>query len=191
MLKRHARDPVADVSEVRELAHYFPDDSGDSGGDKGEEINPVGKIEIRAQPHRRRPVVIKADVEGDEGGSGGTDEGGGGGNGGEGTGEGEGTGGHGNRASQVVELTNVRSIVLSDRRRRVALTPGFSRKMELVLYEAGADTDRRLNVAKSSDGKIKSGAIRGLTAKKGVRLSVEVELDASFPGAMKVVGYAL
>jgi hypothetical protein len=68
MLKRHARDPIADVSEVKELAHYFPDDSGDSGGDKGEEINPVGKIEIRAQPHRRRPVVIKADVEGDEGG---------------------------------------------------------------------------------------------------------------------------
>src|SRR5262249_28492638 len=58
MLKRHARDPISDVSEVRELAAYFADDVGQEAGDKGEEVNPVGAIQIRAQPFKRRPVVI-------------------------------------------------------------------------------------------------------------------------------------
>ena len=49
MLKRHARDPVADVSDVRELADYFADDSPeDESSEKGEEVNPIGAIQIRA-----------------------------------------------------------------------------------------------------------------------------------------------
>src|SRR5271168_3638338 len=47
------------------------------------------------------------------------------------------------------------SVPLNARNRRVAFTPGFTGKMELLLYEAGADTDRRLNVIKSSEGKVR------------------------------------
>ena len=82
MLKRHARDPISDISDVKELADYFPEDSEQTGGDKGEEINPIGKIEIRAQPFKRKPAVIQSDDDGTQGGSKQQGKGGGGGGGG-------------------------------------------------------------------------------------------------------------
>src|SRR5262249_27457631 len=71
MLKRHARDPVSDVSEVKELADYFADDVGENEPTgKGEEINPIGAIQIRAQPLKRRPVLVTQE-QSEEGGAGG------------------------------------------------------------------------------------------------------------------------
>jgi hypothetical protein len=193
MLKRHARDPVSEISDVRELAAYFADVGEEEGGSKGEEVNPIGKIDIRAQPLRRRPVVIQTDEEGNEGGTGQRDPGDGGGGGGKGVGagQGQGKGGSGRKADKIVELNNVRSVLLSGKRRRVAATPAFSGTVELVVYEAGADTDRRLNIIKSSAGKIRSGIVRNLNAKRGSRFTIEVELDAAFYGAMKVAAYAI
>jgi hypothetical protein len=79
MLKRHARDPIADVSDVRELADYFADDSpDDESSEKGEEVNPVGAIQIRAQPLKRRPMIIREEDIGAEGGTDGTSTKGGG-----------------------------------------------------------------------------------------------------------------
>jgi hypothetical protein len=190
MLKRHARDPVADVSEVRELADYFGDDSpDDQSGAKGEEVNPIGVIQVRAQPIKRKPVVVRDEEIGDDGGGGKVEGGGGGGDGG-GKGAGKGTGGKGSVSSKLIELNNVRSVPLSDKRRRVAMTPSFSGKMQLLLYEAGADTDRRLNVVKCTIGKVRQGAIN-ITASKGERLVFDVDLDANFSGAMKVSGHAV
>jgi hypothetical protein len=191
MLKRHARDPVSDVSDVKELADYFPDDSDQAGGEKGEEVNPVGKIEIRAQPFKRKPAVILAEVEGVEGGAARQGKGGGGGGGGAGSGSGKGQSGSGKKSSKILPLNNVRSIVLTDRRRRVSATPEFSGNMELVVYEAGADTDRELKVVKSSNGKIRNGVVSNLKGKRGNRLTLEIELDAPFHGAMKMVANAI
>ena len=191
MLKRHARDPVADVSDVRELADYFADDSPeDESSEKGEEVNPIGAIQIRAQPSKRRPMIIREEDIGAEGGAGGTSHNGGGGGDGGGKGTGKGTGGTGTGSSQVMELSNVRSVPLSDKRRRVAFTPSFSGKAQLVLYEAGADTDRRLTVMKSTAGKVRQGAIN-LPVKKGERVAFDIELDSSFVGAMKVAGHEI
>jgi hypothetical protein len=190
MLKRHARDPVSEISDVKELADYFPDDGDESGGNKGEEINPIGKIEIRAQPFKRRPAVIQTDEDGTEGGRGGQG-GSGGGGGGIGTGAGQGSGGSGTRSSRILPLNNVRSVILSDKKRRVSATPELAGNMELVVYEAGADTDRELKVVKSSNGNVRNGIIRNLKAKRGNRITLDIELDTAFHGAMKVAAYAI
>ena len=154
MLKRHARDPISDVTDVKELSDYFPDDDQQTGGDEDGEINPTGKIEIRAQPFKRKPIVIQAEDEGSQGGrNGGNGSGGGGGGGG----NGRGAGAAGKRSSKIVPLNNVRSIAVSDKRRRVAVTPDFTGDVDLLVYEAGADTDRQLKVVKTSNGKVRNG----------------------------------
>jgi hypothetical protein len=193
MLKRHARDPVSDISEVKELADYFADDFGEEDStSKGEEVNPVGPIMIRAQPLKRRLVVIRGEGLEEEGGSYDADGGGNGGGGnGEGGGEGGGRGGRGKSSGRAVDLSNVRSIILSERRRRVAFTPGFTGKLELSLYEAGADTDRRLTVIKCNAGKVKAGLVKNVPVKRGIRTTLEVDLDGPFLGAMKVAGYEI
>lgn len=191
MLKRHARDPVADVSDVRELADYFADDSpDDQSSEKGEEVNPTGAIQIRAQPLRRRAIVVREEGVGTEGGTGQNGGKGGGVQGGGGKGKGKGSNGKGSATAQTMELNNVRSVTLSEKRRRVAFTPSFSGKVEVILYEAGADTDRKLNVIKSSAGKVKQGTIN-VTVKKGQRIAFDVDLDGIFAGAMKVTGYEI
>ena len=49
-LKRHAKDPVSEVTEIDELKDFFGDE-GDSDTGKGtEEINPYGDVIIRAKP---------------------------------------------------------------------------------------------------------------------------------------------
>jgi hypothetical protein len=63
--------------------------------------------------------------------------------------------------------------------------------MELAVYEAGADTDRELKIVKSSTGKIRNGVIRGVNGKRGNRISIDIELDAPFHGAMKVIAHAI
>jgi uncharacterized membrane protein YgcG len=187
MLKRYARDPVADVSDVRELADYFADESpDDQSTDKGEEVNPIGGIRIRAQPLKRKAAIVAEEDIGDEGGSksnkssGGSGSGGGGGKGSAGS--------KGGASARAVELSNVRSVPLSEKRRRIAFTPSFSGKMELVVFEAGADTDRRLAIVKSGTGKVRQGSIN-LPVKKGERIAFDIDLDGIFLGAMKVIGH--
>lgn len=85
----------------------------------------------------------------------------------------------------------MRSVKLNEKKRRLAFTPGITGKMEIVVYEAGADTDRQLGVARSSVGKVKSGVIRGINVKRGVRMALEIELDTAFGGAMKVAAHEI
>ena len=189
MLRRHARDPVSDVTEVKELADYFADDFGeDNANEKGEEVNPVGAIKIRAQPLRRRGATVRE--EGEEGGAGGN-EGNGQNGAGSGTGTGGGSGGKGKSSVRLVELSNVRSVALNPKKRRVAFTPGFTGKMELRVYEAGADIDRRLNITRSSIGKVQNGMVRNIPVKRGVRAAFDIELAANFEGAMKVAAHEI
>lgn len=193
MLKRHAQDPVGEISEVRELADYFADEAGESNsGGKGEEINPFGSIEIRAQPIKRRPIVIPDENIGNVGGApenkGGGEGGGGSGDGGA---NGSGMSGKGTFSGKTVELNNVRSVVIAPKKRRVAFTPTFTGKLNLVVYEAGADTDRHLMITKSSLGKVSQGDIKNIPAKQGNRTVIDLELNADFQGAMKVVGHAV
>lgn len=191
MLRRHAQDPVAEVTDVKELADYFADDAGDDKtGGKGEEVNPLGQIQVRAQPMKRKPMILSEDGPAFDGGSGGGDGDGGGGSGG-GSADGSGSGGKGPASGSLAELSNVRSVIVSPRKRRVAFTPTFDGKMQLSVYEAGADTDRRLTIARSSIGKVKQGVVKGIKAKQGSRATIELELGVEFLGAMKVVGHEI
>jgi hypothetical protein len=53
------------------------------------------------------------------------------------------------------------------------------------------DMDRRLTIARSSLGKVKQGVVKSIPAKQGSRVTVDLELNADFEGALKVIGHAV
>ena len=59
------------------------------------------------------------------------------------------------------------------------------------MYEAGADTDRQLKVVKTSNGKVRNGLIHNIRLKRGNRVTLQIELDSAFHGAMKVIAHAI
>ncbi|MEQ1534005.1 MAG: hypothetical protein ABL906_10620, partial [Sideroxydans sp.] len=87
MLKRHAKDPVSEVTELDELKDFFGDEGDGDTGKGAEEINPYGKVIIRGKPISTRVKVSSSssgDFAGDNDGDldgGGGDLGGGGGDG--------------------------------------------------------------------------------------------------------------
>jgi hypothetical protein len=204
MLGRHARDPVSEVTQISELADYFGDEAESGTPGKGEEIDPQGKIALRAQPLSRRSSKVQEEVDEDEGdgdeddsgsgGGGGGNGGGGGGGGGQGPKNG-GTGGSGGRKTfkkaSSIPLSDVRSVPIADKKRRVSFTPSSSGSMKLALFEAGADADRRLVVVGSTSGKVEAGGVTQLKVQAGVRVTLEVELQDGLEGSMKVVGYEI
>jgi hypothetical protein len=195
MLKRHAKDPVSDVTTLDELRDFFSDDSGEGNGKPAEEINPFGSIVIRA-----RPVPIKLDrpaaipqgqgpgPEGDDGEGGGGGVGAGGGDS-EGGGKGTAPGGQGSSANRPgVSLNNLRAVSTSSRSRRIAFTPIQSGMVNISLYEAGADSDYELLIKEASVGEIKNGRLI-LEVEKGNRVMVDVVFKSVFDGALKVMAH--
>ncbi len=195
MLKRHAKDPVSDVTTLDELKDFFSDDSGEGNGKPAEEINPFGPIVIRA-----RPVPVKLDrpaaipqgqgpgAEGDDGEGGGGDEGAGGGDS-EGGGKGTAPGGQGSSANRPgVSLNNLRAVTTSSRSRRIAFTPIQSGMITISLYEAGADSDYELLIKEATTGEIKNGRLI-LEVEKGNRVIVDVGFKSAFEGALKVMAH--
>ena len=157
-------------------------------------MNPVGKITIRAKPLPRKPSSVRTEqLEASE-----DDESGLGPSPGPGTGPGSGAGpgfGGGPGPSQAekrrtpIDLDNVRTVGVSGAKRKVYVTPNFSGKMRISVFEAGADLDRQLTVKRASSGAIEDGSVSGINVSGGQRLSIEIELSERFEGAMKVVGY--
>src|SRR3546814_21074427 len=54
MLKRHAQDPVAEVTEIDELAEFFGDEDKGAGGARDGDENPRGERKIRERPLPKR-----------------------------------------------------------------------------------------------------------------------------------------
>lgn len=50
MLKRHAKDPVSEITAIDELKDFFGDDESGESGKAAQEVNPYGDITIRAKP---------------------------------------------------------------------------------------------------------------------------------------------
>jgi hypothetical protein len=195
MLKRHAKDPVSDVTTLDELKDFFPDDSGEGNGKASEEINPFGAVVIRA-----RPVPIKLDrpaavpqgqgpgSDGEEGDGGGGGEGAGGGDS-ESGGKGTAPGGQGSSANRPgVSLNNLRAVSTSSKSRRIAFTPTHSGMIAVSLYEAGADSDYELPIKEATTGEIKNGRLI-LEVEKGNRIMVDVGFKSAFDGALKVMAH--
>lgn len=206
MLKRHAQNPVSEVTMLDELKEYFADDSGE-GGEKGtEEIDPYGKIIIRAKPVKHKASATNLDAAGDTG----NNDGGTGGGGSDGTGGGYGAGGNGsadggngggngvngnndnggqaNDPKPHVLITNIRAVIGGSKLRKISFTPAKTGPIALSVMEAGADTDYAVAITSSNEGTIKDGKVV-LDAKANSRLSIEVGLAEEFSGAVKVVAH--
>jgi hypothetical protein len=198
MLKRHAKNPISEVTTLDELKEYFADDSGE-GGEKGtEEIDPYGKIIIRAKPLAPKNV-LKPTGEGedrDQGGAGGEDGGGGadgagGGDGLGGTGKGEGgsgSSGAGKGSNPMIAIRNIRAIVADSKTRKVSFTSTETGQIALQVMEAGADTDYGIGIVESNIGTVKDGKVV-VDVKANSRLTIEVRLEEEFTGALKVVAH--
>ena len=189
ILKRHARDPVAEVTAIDELADYFADDADADSSEKGEEVNPVGGITIRAKALPRKSISRRAEKGGiDDGSSGGQQKGKGSG----GTGSGAGSSG-GQTEKRLVELRNLRAVPIGRNRfsmsHKLTLTPDFTGKMNLTVMESGADADRQLVVTGATLGTVRNGVINGIGVNDGQRITIELELDEKFGGSFKAVGY--
>jgi hypothetical protein len=197
MLKRHARDPVSDVTTLDELKDFFPDESSEGNGKPAEEINPFGAILIRARPvpvKLNRPASLPEGsgpgAEGDEGDGGGGADGAGGGDSERG-GQGVAPGGQGSGANKPsVPLINLRAVTTSSRSRRVSFTPASSGFVAVSLYEAGADSDYELPIKEATVGEIKNGKLI-VEVEKGERVMVDVGFKTAFNGALKVVAHEI
>ncbi|QKO21976.1 hypothetical protein [Rhodoferax sp. BAB1] len=198
MLKRHAKNPVTETTSLDELKEYFADEEGEGGGKGTAEVDPSGKIIIRA----KRIVPKKEAIQGEEAesaigndgeeaeGGGGNDGGGGGdGSGGKGAGAG-GVGGadDARKPSPIAAFDNVRAIVKSPTTRRIFLTPMARGKISVALLEVGADSDYHIAVKTSSLGEVADGKIT-IDVKPKERIDFEVTLSEAFNGAIKVLAH--
>jgi uncharacterized membrane protein YgcG len=195
MLKRHAKDPVSEVTELDELKDFFGDEGDGDTGKGAEEINPYGDVIIRAKPISTRVKVSSADSEnsagdndGDlDGGGGGLGEGGGDGKGGVGSGDGGSSGGNG---KAFIDINNVRAILISNNERKLAFTPIQSGNISVHVKESGADSDYDISIIKADKGAIKNGGVI-LDVVAGARVVLDIELNQEFSGALKVVAYEI
>jgi hypothetical protein len=211
MLKRHAQDPVAEVSEIDELAEFFGDDeSAKPTGAKDGDENPRGPLKIRARPLPKKKSTAISDDPGsseegdgeksDEGGSAdgnadgdGADGNDGGGNENEaGDGDASSVSGGGSKKAATVALSlrNVRAVVLSPSQRRIAFTSQTTGDVRVELEDSGADTNRLLKVTASSVGQVVDGRLR-ITCAANTRVVVDVDLDRNFEGTVRVKANAI
>ena len=192
MLKRHARDPVSEVTEIDELKDFFGEEGSDGSGSGIEEINPYGEVKIHAKPIKMK--LQTTSIPGNEAGSSDGDDSGKGGGGDSGSGGGDGKGGKGkkiggtsgNLQKPLVIINNVRAIPSGSRTRKVSFTPSKSGKISIRLMQAGADTDYDVFIKKSSSGNISNGCIE-MNVVAGHRYRLNVVFYKDYLGAVKVV----
>jgi len=140
--------------------------------------------------------LYSAITQGNEAESGDGDEPGKGGGGNSGSGKGDGRGGKGKidggtsgtLQKPFVIINNVRAIPSGSKTRKVAFTPVKSGKISLRLMQAGADTDYDIFVNDSDMGDIQNGCVL-IDVVSGQRLSLNVELNQDYLGAIKVVAH--
>lgn len=191
MLKAHAKDPVSEVTPLDELKDYFGEEGGEGAGDGTEEINPFGKLIFRAKPIKYNAQLEHSNGDGDKGnnesgGGGGGKNGAGGGDGIGGKGIADGGSGGGGKSNDQIALSNVRAIVTGSRKRQISATPTKSSKISVCILEAGADIDYNTAIINTDIGQLKNGSVI-INAVEGKRITLNIELDADYNGALKVV----
>lgn len=198
MLRRRAKDPVSEVTKIDELKDFFADDSDSGKGNGVEEVNPFGKVLIRAKPLSSKKPKNNAGESGNgekgsttedgEGGGGSTGDGSGDSEGG--SGDSEGGSGGGGSPKPIAPLANPRAVVIGNNSRKIAFTPLADGNYEISLFEVGADSEYLVAITSGSSGKLSNGKL-GVAVKKGVRQSFDVELSEGFEGALKVVAHEI
>jgi hypothetical protein len=196
MLRRRAKDPVSETTKLDELKDFFADDSDDGKGSGVEEVNPFGKIVIKAKRiSAKKPKNSYGDTNGgdtgnnvDQGSGGGGSDGAGNGDSDGGAGDADGGSGGGSSAKPVAPLANPRAIVLAASSRRLAFTPLADGEYLVSLFEVGADSEYQVGIKASTLGEVKNGKV-SVKTQKGIRQSIDVDLSEDFEGALKVVAH--
>lgn len=94
------------------------------------------------------------------------------------------------RKSSMV-LRDVRAVMISSNSRRMSFTPSASGRISLSVFAAGADSDRVLTIASSSEGLASGNQIDGLQVKRDERITMTVEFGEHFSGAVRLVANAI
>jgi hypothetical protein len=203
MLKRHAQNPVTEVTSIDELAEYFADEGEGPGTHRNGEEDPSGRLIIRARPLKVKnalpPYGETYDAALAEEGDGElpTDEPGtpigaeNEGTGGTSYAKGTATSGRDDQTVARVRLENVRAVPLTETRRKIAFTPDYSGELVLILEDSGADRNFRIGIVSTSKGIVRNGKIEDIKAIAGDRCILEVELDRNFGGALRVIANAI
>jgi hypothetical protein len=221
MLKRNAKNETSAITTLDELKEYFADESGE-GGEKGtEEMNPYGKIIVRAKalaPKKAATAVtndkdtgeigsegsgLGESGEGDQGGGGGNGAGGGDGRGGHGNGE----GGEGNKGEDGAtgkgdaggsKSSGSPTVAISNV--RALVTAPRSRRIFFTPAKAGRIALSVLEAGADSDYEVGiQGSDQGTVANGKVildtsankRVAIEVTLTEDFSGALKVIAHEI
>jgi hypothetical protein len=174
ILEREARNPVTAVTDIEELADFFPDEGEQTETKEKEDVNPVGSLVLTAQRATRAPTVVTVPSDPDDDDDDDDD-------------------GKDRKISKQVLLDNVRVISATESEKKVSFTPRATAKIKIALYESGADSDRRLFVEKVTSGSAATskGRIVRLKVTSGSRVTLGVKLRNRCNGAIKVVAYAV
>ncbi len=191
MLKRHAKDPVAEVTSLDELKDYFADDADLSDRSLGnEESNPNGKIVIRARPLTVKPsplILVGRESTTDLGNVEGVRDVADGGIDSENDASSPKEQEQGRQRASV-SLNGLRAVTTSSKSRRISFTPAQTGSISVSVFEAGADSDYPLMLTDCSIGEIKAGRLQ-IDIQRGERLSIDVSFKSAFDGALKVVAH--
>jgi hypothetical protein len=198
MLRRHAQNPVSEVTSIDELAEFFADE-GEGGVDRrGGEEDPGGRLNIRARPLKDSgsppPWQTASGADEDEGEAPGDET-----EGTVGSGYGGGVGAAGrelgrketSNAPLRVKLANVRAVPVTGTRRKIAFTPDYSGELVVTFEDSGADRNYRLDIVSASLGTVTKGKLEDISVTAGNRCVFEIELDRQFHGAMRVIANAI
>ena len=90
----------------------------------------------------------------------------------------------------MVDINNVRAILTGGKTRKIAFTPVKSGKIILHAKEAGADSDYDVLIVKAGQGALSKGGVI-LDVQAGSRISIDIELNQDFSGALKVVAHEI
>lgn len=220
MLVRFAKDPVQEETNLDELADYFGDEEEQGEGTRNEE-NPNGRIifrarAVKAKPHRGNAAIGASEKSVEEFSEGAEvndvldadQHGGNPGNADKGDTRSEDPGNHPAKPSRDgavgaapappqrtmftgLALADVRAVVVSPCKRRVAFTPSTTGELVVELQDSGTDTNYALTVVGSDTGVVSQGRIGQISAQGGSRIVMEVELAEPFNGTLRVVANAV
>lgn len=203
MLKRHAKEPIEDITEIDELREFFGEEGGFGEGKGEDEVNPYGNMTIRARPVKPKSqqqtpageiTLAGGEYNGDEISGSSESSGDGGGSGGsadrDGPEERESSGGvsGGSTVYSQVNIENIRAVPSGEKSRRLFFTPKSTGQIVLRIFEAGADADFETAVSESDEGRVQDGKVF-LDVESGNRKSLNIELSKPVIGAVKVSAY--
>jgi hypothetical protein len=185
MLRRRAKDPVSEVTNLDELKEFFADESDEASGNGTSEINPFGKLVIKAMPisyknslpvNSSKPQQPGDDIElpGSPASPSSSSS------------QPPQTSG----TAKYAPIANPRSIIIKNNVRKVFFTPLTDGDCKLSLFEVGADDDYPIEIVKSSIGTVEEGSVK-IHLVKNIRTSAEFEISEVFEGAIKVAAYEI